>query len=138
MIMQSHIIFNTQAEFTEFKDLLCLTPARFAAVTEFPYLMLLSGGGQIVSTWGKPSVFAKVKAAFLWSEIRTSYIPEKKWYDRIANAGKVTMVRNSESQQWQPDTFRRYNKQEELLVCENGYWKYAKEIPAAAVKLDYN
>ena len=136
MIMQSHIIFNTREEFAEFKDLLCLTPARFEAVGEFPYLMLLSGGGQIVSTWGKPSVFAKVKAAFLWSEIRTSYLPNGEWYEQTTNGGKVILVRNSVNEQWKPDTFRRYDRKEELLICENGYWKYSKELKASDVKLN--
>ena len=133
----SHIIFNTRVELAEFQDALGLHPSRFEAITEFPYLLLMSGGGQIISTWCKPSVFAKVKEAFLWSEVKTDYLPTKKWYHRIANAGKVIMVRNSESQQWQPDTFRRYNKQEELLVCENGYWKYGKEITESQVKLEH-
>ena len=137
MTIQSHIIFNTKAELNEFGKALYLDPSRFEAITQFPYLLLMSGGGQIVETWGKPSVFEKVKAAFLWSEIRTSYIPEKEWFERIANAGKVIMVRNSVNEQWRPDIFRRYNKQEGLLVCEHGYWKYGKEIPESAVKLEH-
>jgi hypothetical protein len=110
---------------------------RNSEITQFPYLFLQSGGGQIVETWGRPSIFEKVKEAFLWSEIKIFYIKEKKWYEKIANAGKVIMVRDSPNEQWRPDIFKRYNRYEKLFVCEHGWWKYSKELPESAVKLEH-
>ena len=123
MKQKTNLIFSNQEELDEASKAFDFGNI-YKNIMEFPYMLLHTGGGQIVSTWTKQSVLNKVKEAELWSEVAPLYI-RRNWYDyESRNGGKIVYVRNHEDEIWKVSIFRRYEKNKGF-ICEGGYYNFA-------------